>query len=128
MWRGVKKCRYCLFDGRLTVQTQHQSLAHLRKGFQDFNDDRDVRWLGRLMQCDFTVKNIKGSTNVVADTGSRRRVNLLICAARAPACDESGFLSKMRSFHVIHNHAAASLASPNTDRHVKHCTVEADLL
>ena len=49
----------------------------LKKSFQDFDCYTVVGWLGRLMQYDFNVNNMKGITHVVADTLSRRPLNSL---------------------------------------------------
>ena len=76
VWWGVKKCRHYLYGRHFTVQTEHQSLTHLTKSFQDFDNQRVVRWLERLLQYDFTVKYSKGITNVVADALSRRPSSL----------------------------------------------------
>ena len=46
---GVKKCRHYLYGRHFTGQTDHQSLTHLMKSFQDFGNQRVVRWLERLL-------------------------------------------------------------------------------
>ena len=128
VWWGVKKCRHYLYGRHFTVQTDHQSLTHLTKSFQDYDNERVVRWLSRLTQYDFTVKYIKGITNVVADALSRRPTGQADCTATALLCDDSRFLSKLRSSYSLDTHAAAVLAKLNHGRRVKHYSTDSDLL
>ena len=105
VWWGVKKCQYYLYGRHFTAQTDHQSLTHLTKSFQDFDNQRVVRWLQRLLQYDFTVKYIKGITNVVADALARRPAGQLVRSATALICEDSRFLSKLRSDYALDTHA-----------------------
>lgn len=128
VWWGVKKCRHYLYGRHFVVQTDHQSLTHLTKSFQDFDNPRVVRWLSRLLQYDFTVKYIKGITNVVADALSRRPISQQFCCATALVCDDSRFVAKLRASYALDTHASAVLAKLNNGRHVKHYSVTDDLL
>ena len=128
VWWGVKKYRHYLYGRHFTAQTDHQSLTHLTKSFQDFDNQRVVRWLERLLQYDFTVKYIKGITDVVADALSRRSHGQLLRTATALICDDSRFLSKLISSYALDTHASAVLAKLNNGRRVQHYSRDDGLL
>ena len=128
VWWGVEKCRHYLYGRHFTVQTDHQSLTHLAKSFQDFDNQRVVRWLERLLQYGFTVKYTKGITNVVADALSRRRTDQPLRSATALIREDSRCLSKLRSSYALDTHAAAVLAKLNNGRRVKHYSLDDGLL
>ena len=56
LWWGFTKCTQYLCSRHLTIQTSYQSILHLTKSFQDFDNAGSVKRLERLLQCDLTVK------------------------------------------------------------------------
>ena len=65
MWR-------CYLHGRkFTIHTDHHPLRYLET--QEFLSPRQVRWLEKLAQYDFTIAPIKGKSNQVADGLSRQK-------------------------------------------------------
>ena len=88
MWWGVTGCIHYVYRRHLNVNAHQPSSVHLTKSFQDFDNNRVVRWLGRLLHYGFAVKHIKGTTNVVADALSHRPPSLSICAATVLVCDD----------------------------------------
>ena len=128
VWWGVKKCRHYVYGRPFTIQTDHQSLTALNKGFQESDNPRVDRWQRRLSGYDYQVKYIKGITNVVADALSRRPINESECNATALICEDSRFLARLRASYALDTHAAAVLAKLNSGRTVKHHSVADDLL
>ncbi|CDJ36637.1 uncharacterized protein EMH_0021760 [Eimeria mitis] len=108
-WWAVKKYWLYLYDRQSTVQTDHQSLTHLTKSFQDYDNERIVRWLSKLAQYDFTVEYIKGITNVVANALSRRPTGQATWSATVFVCDGSRFLSKLLPSYSLDTQVVAVL-------------------
>ena len=65
---------------------------------------------------------------MVADALSRRPPGQVQCSPTALICDDSRFLSKLRSSYSLDTHAAAVLAKLNNGRRVKHYSVDGGLL
>ena len=65
----IRAWRYYLHGRKFTVFTDHHPLKFLET--QEYLSPRQVRWLERLAQYDFTIVPIKGKRNVVADGFSR---------------------------------------------------------
>ena len=66
---GVSKFRLYLPGKAFVLQTDHQALTFLKDA--KFRNDRTMRWGLALQGYDYTVKDISGKDNVVADYLSR---------------------------------------------------------
>ena len=71
---------------------------------------------------------MSGITNVVADALSRRPTGQPLCNATALICEDSRYLSTLRSFYALDTHAAAVLAKLNNGRRVEHYSLDNGLL
>lgn len=128
VWWGVKKCRHYLYGQHFTIHTDHQSLMYLEKSFGADDNDRVTRWLRWLQKYNYTIKYIKGVTNVVADALSRRPEEPSLCSPTVLICENSRFLSKLRSSYSLDTHAAAVIAKLGCGRRVKHYSFDDGLL
>ena len=71
----------------------------------------------------FTVKCIKGITNLGAGASSRRPVSMPTGAATALASDDTSIPLRLHS-HVLDTHVVAILVEINASRHAKYYSVE----
>ena len=79
--------------------------------------------------CNTTLQSyIEEISNVVSNALSRSYVSSLACASTALFCEESCFLSKLRSPYVLDAHAATNLEKLKTSIQGKHYSVEIALL
>ena len=62
---GVSKFRLCLAGKPFILQTDHQPLTFLSDA--KFKNDRIVRWAFALQMYNYTVADIPGKDNVLAD-------------------------------------------------------------
>ena len=66
---GVTKFRLYLAGKLFVLQTDHQPLAYINK--TKYQNDHIMRWALALQGYDYTVQDISGKDNVVADYLSR---------------------------------------------------------
>lgn len=67
----IRSWRCYLHGCKFTIHTDHHPLKYLEA--QEYLSPRQVRWLERLAQFEFTIIPIKGQSNTVADGLSRQK-------------------------------------------------------
>ena len=126
-WRDVHRCMRYLDGMDFSVQADRQSLMHLTKSFQGFDNYTAARRLGRPMEYDFTNVCIEKVTNALPDACSCRPISSPTCAPTVLLCDDLRVLSKLPCY-VLDVPTTTVKAKLNIYRHMQHYCVEDDLL
>lgn len=67
---ALTKFRQCLVCNKFLVKTDHNSLKYLPN--LRYLNDRQQKWVSKILAFDFDIEYIKGNNNVVADALSRK--------------------------------------------------------